>query len=97
MPKMTHQTTTGYTFPEDKSEEDQFHYVSTLMDQIESETYGELTFTFNPTFKGFAVEIFEHEEGEEDTWENWNGLELVDWYNCKTIKEVFEFLLERYL
>lgn len=86
-----------YIFPEDLPENDQFHYIATMMDDIETNTHGELIFGFNPTFKGFLVEIFEHEEGDEDTWENWDGLELIEWYNAKTLKDVFDYLMERYV
>lgn len=94
---MTNQNNTSYIFPSTASDEEQFHYVATLMDMIEDEMHGELLFAFAPKFKGYLVEIFEHEEGSEDEWENHDGLELVEWYDADTIKDVFDFLERRFL
>ena len=86
-----------YEFPEEATEEDQFHYISTMMDDIEESTCGELTFGFDPSFRGYCVEIFEHADEDDPDIDSWNGLELVDFYNAKTLKDVFDFLVERYV
>lgn len=81
-----------YKFPEEADESAQFEYVCFMMDNVEENTCGELIFSIDVDYQGhFHVEIHEHPEDEDE--EN----ELVDWYVAKTIKEVYDFLMDKYL
>jgi len=85
-------STVEYKFPAGADESAQFEYVCFMMDDVEENTSGELIFNVDVDYQGhFHVEIYEHpEEEDEDN-------ELVDWYVGKTIKDVYDFLMEKYL
>lgn len=84
--------TTEYKFPTNANESEQFDYICSMIEDIEENTCGELIFGIGVDFKGhFHVEIFEHPEDEDE--EN----ELVDWYVGKNGKELFDFLMDKYL
>ena len=84
-----------YVFPEG-SEEVQFNYITDMMDGIEESTMNELVFKIDINCKQeWMVEIYEH--SEEDNDGSFDSLELVDWYKGKNLKEVFDFLMERYV
>lgn len=85
----------AYVFPEG-SEEEQFDYVAKIMDDIEDSTFHELVFKIDTNYKNeWFVEIFEH--AEDDDEDSFDSLEMVDWYKGKNLKEVFDFLMERYV
>lgn len=85
-------STVEYKFPADADESAQFEYVCFMMDDVEESTHGELTFAIDIDYKGhFHVEIFEHPEDIDEE------KELVDWYIGKTIKDVYDFLMDKYL
>lgn len=85
----------AYVFPEG-SEEVQFDYISNMMDEIEESTMNELVFKIDTNYKQeWMVEIYEH--AEEDDEDSFDSLEMVDWYTGKNLKEVFDFLMERYV
>ncbi|AMM43655.1 hypothetical protein FDG95_gp090 [Pectobacterium phage vB_PcaM_CBB] len=85
----------AYVFPEG-SEEVQFDYVANMMDEIEESTMNELVFKIDTNYKQeWMVEIYEH--AEEDDEDSFDSLEMVDWYTGKNLKEVFDFLMERYV
>lgn len=84
-----------YTFPEG-DEEVQFNYISDMMDAVEESTYNDLVLKIDTNYKNeWFLEIYEY--AEEDDRETFDSLELVDWYNGQTLKDVFDFLVERYL
>lgn len=85
----------AYVFPEG-SEEVQFDYIANMMDEIEESTMNELVFKIDTNYKQeWMVEIYEH--AEEDDEDSFDSLEMVDWYTGKNLKEVFDFLMERYV
>lgn len=85
-----------YVFPEHLSEDEQFEYVCKLMDSIEESTHNELVFKIDITHnKMWMVEIYEHSEEHDDS--SFSDLELVDWFNGQTLKEVFDKLMESYV
>lgn len=86
-----------YSFPTELSEEEQFEYVSNMMDDIEESVFNELVFKIDINYnKTWMVEIYEHaEESDEDS--SFNDLELVDWFNGKSLKDVFDKLMVRYV
>lgn len=84
-----------YTFPEG-DEEVQFNYISDMMDAVEESTYNDLVLKIDTNYKNeWFLEIYEY--AEEDDQETFDSLELVDWYTGQTLKDVFDFLVERYL
>lgn len=84
-----------YTFPEG-DEEVQFNYISDMMDAVEESTYNDLVLKIDTNYKNeWFLEIYEY--AEEDDRETFDSLELVDWYTGQTLKDVFDFLVERYL
>jgi hypothetical protein len=86
-----------YVFPDELSEDEQFEYVSNIMDTIEESTFNELVFKIDINFnKTWMVEIYEHAE-DQDEDSSFNDLELVDWFNGKSLKEIFDKLMERYV
>lgn len=87
---MKQKANSDFNYPETASYEDQFQFVCTIMDMIE-DANGELSFSIDCTVGGFSVEIYESGDSEDE------DKELIDWYRCRTIKEVFVFLVEKYL
>lgn len=88
-------TEVKYVFPE-VTEEEQFDYIANMMDAIEESTMNELVFKIDTNYKNeWMVEIYEH--AEEDDEDSFDSLEMVDWYTGKNLKEVFDFLMERYV
>jgi len=86
-----------YVFPENLSEDEQFDYVSNMMDAIEESVFHELVFKIDINYnKTWMVEIYEHAE-DQDEDSSFNDLELVDWFNGQTLKDVFDKLMERYV
>lgn len=83
-----------YVFPEG-SEEEQLGYLSDMMDEIEESTFNELVFKIDVNYKQeWMLEIYEHAEEDNDSFDS---LEMVDWYTGKSLKDVFDFLVERYV
>ena len=84
-----------YSLPQG-SEEEQFDYIADMMDAIEESTMNELVFKIDTNYKNeWMVEIYEH--AEEDDEDSFDSLEMVDWFTGKNLKEVFDFLVERYV
>ncbi|UYE98504.1 hypothetical protein XbC2_75 [Xanthomonas phage XbC2] len=85
-----------FVFPEDQSEEVQFDYISDMMDAIEESTFHELVLKIDINYKKeWMIEIYEH--AEEDDRDSFDSLEMVDWYTGKTLKDVFDYFMERYI
>ncbi|AFC21536.1 hypothetical protein GAP32_088 [Cronobacter phage vB_CsaM_GAP32] len=86
-----------YALPEG-SEEVQFDYIANMMDEIEESTFNELVFKIDTNYKNeWMVEIYEHADEDETDDCSFDDLEMVDWYTGKSLKDVFDFLMERYV
>lgn len=76
----------------------QMEYIGNMMADIEIKYYNELIFQFDRTYNGYIVEIFEHaDELEDDEVNSWDGLELVDNFVSSNLKEIFDFLMRKYI
>jgi hypothetical protein len=94
--KMTQLPNEGYNFPQDKSEEEQFNFITELIDEIEDAIYNELIFKIDVTINNtWMVEIYEH--ADEDDEESFDNLELVDWFKGSSLKDIFDKLMEKYV
>lgn len=79
-----------YKLPSNESEH--LSYIYDLMDIAEQQTHNELSMTINRVYTGdFHLEVYEYPELEDDE------MELVDWYTGKTLEDMFNYLMERYL
>lgn len=87
-----------YIFDNALDLKEQLEYIGNMMADIETKYYNELIFHFDSTYNGYIVEIFEHaDELEDDEVDSWDGLELVDTFVSSNLKEVFDFLMRKYI